>query len=264
MSDPQQHGSPALARPPRTRPGHRPPPPRFEDPAELTEPAVPARRAPVPVEHAPAPPVSAPAAPRMIRARAPETAQPRRRSPDRPATTSTIGAPVLTTLPPPFTVRLSQFLWVLSLLVGAVAVVYLFAIRTEQTPLIVDVVKGVVTGRSDEAYRTTADILYWSVFGIALTLLLVQVVLLVSFSTRKPRARWWQLATVAGQVLLYLLSAELVSVGQHGPILRQVLLAQWGIALLALLFSTFRNALQWTARRHDVRRVASSGDGAEF
>jgi hypothetical protein len=234
----------------------KPAPPTFEDPPSPP----PARRTPA---APPVPVTAAPRAPSVIQARTPEVARPRRRSPERPPTTSPHGAPVLTRLPPPFTVRLSQFVWVLSLLVGAVGVVYLFAIRSEQTPLIVEVVRGVVAGRSDEAYRTAADIIYWSVFGVSLGLLLIQVVLLVSFANRKPHVRWWQLATVAGQVLLFLLSSELIVVGEHGPVLRQVLLAQWGLALLALLFSTFRNALNWTARRHDVRR-ASSGDGAEF
>jgi hypothetical protein len=166
---------------------------------------------------------------------------------------------VLTKLPPPFTVRLSQFLWVLSLLTGGVAVVYLFVIREDQVPLITDVVKGVAEGRSEETYTAAADILFWSVFAVAVTLLLIQIVLLVSFSNRKPNARWWQLATVAGQIGLFLLSSEFFATGEHGPVLRQVLLLQWSLALLALLFSSFRGALQWTARKYDVRR-AGEGD----
>jgi hypothetical protein len=160
-------------------------------------------------------------------------------------------------------VRVSQFLWVMSLLAGGIAVVYLFVIREDQLPFIADVVRGVAEGRSDETYDAAADIIYWSVFGIAVGLLLWQIVLLVSFSNRKPHVRWWQLATVILQILLFLLSLEVVAVGDNGPLVRQVLLAQWGLALVALLFSTFRGALQWTARRHDVRRAGADG-GGEF
>jgi hypothetical protein len=167
---------------------------------------------------------------------------------------------VLTKRPPPFSVRLSQFLWVLSLLTGGVAVVYLFVIREDQLPIIADVARAVEEGRSEETYTAAADIIFWLVFGTALALLLVQIVLLVSFTNRKPHVRWWQLATVAGQILLFLLSAEIFTTGEHAPVLRQVLLAQWALALLALLFSTFHGALQWTARKYDVRR-AGSDDG---
>jgi hypothetical protein len=189
--------------------------------------------------------------------------RPRREAPARPPTANPNAAPVLTKVPPPFTVRVSQFLWVMSLLAGAIAIVYLFVIREDEVPLIADMVRGVAEGRSDETYTAAADIVYWSIFGAAVALLLVQIVLLVSFSNRKPNARWWQLATVIGQILVFLLSFEFLGDGQHGPVLRQVLVAQWGLALLALLMSSFRNALQWTARRHDVRR-AGGGEGPEF
>lgn len=182
---------------------------------------------------------------------------PRREAPERPPTASPNAAPVLTKFPPPFSVRISQFLWVMSLLAGGIAVVYLFVIREDQLPLIADAVRAVSDGRSDETYDAAADIIYWAVFGIAVALLLWQIILLVSFSNRKPHVRWWQLATVILQILLFLLSLEIIAVGDNGPLVRQVLLAQWGLALVALLFSAFRGALQWTARRHDVRRAGA-------
>jgi hypothetical protein len=188
---------------------------------------------------------------------------PKREAPERPPTASPNAAPVLTKLPPPFSLRISQFLWVMSLLAGGIAVVYLFVIREDQLPLIADVVRGVSEGRSDETYDAAADIIYWAVFGTAVALLLWQIVLLVSFSNRKPNVRWWQLATVILQILVFLLSLEIVAVGDNGPLVRQVLLAQWGLALVALLFSTFRGALHWTARRHDVRRAGGDA-GGEF
>ncbi len=221
-------------------------------------PQPPALRGPQP------PPYSPASAPRSAPDAAPQAAAPRREAPERPPLASPNKAPVLTKVPPPFTVRLSQFLWVLSLLAGAIAVVYVFVIREDQLPLISDAVRAVAEGRSDETYTTAADIIYWSIFGIAVGLTLIQVVLLVSFSNRKPNVRWWQLGTVIAQILLFLLSLEIVAVGENGPLIRQVLLAQWGLALLALLFGAFRNALQWTARKHDVRRAGGGDGGNEF
>jgi len=253
VSDPHDDNrSRALAGPGRANARKKPEPPTFLDPPPPPTGAAIGR---VPVAKVPASEVTPPPA-------APPRGgtPPRERSapPERPPTSSPNAAPVLAKLPPPFTVRLSQFLWVLSLLTGAIAVVYLFVIRKDQIPLLTEVVKGVVEGRSDETYTTAADIVYWCFFGTLLTLLLVQVVLMVSFSNRKPRVRWWQLATVIGQIGLFALSAEFFAEGPQGPVLRQVLLAEWALALLALLFSSFRSALQWTARRHDIRRAGES------
>lgn len=262
-----------LAQPGRAGGRRKPPPPTFEDPP----PERAAARRPVPPSAPPPPPGAQPIgrvpvarvpasevhpahpAPQESPQRGRGTPPPRREAPERPPTTSPNAAPVLTKLPPPFTVRVSQFLWVMSLLAGGIAVVYLFVIREDQVPLIADVVRTVAEGRSDETYTAAADIIFWSVFGLAVGLLLWQIVLLVSFSNRKPNVRWWQLATVAAQILLFLLSLEIIAVGDNGPLVRQVFLAQWGIALVALLFSTFRGALQWTARRHDIRRAGEDG-----
>lgn len=270
MPEREDDASRALAQPGRASARRKPPPPTFEDPPEAPAPPagyqaigrVPVRRVPASaLQRQPEGPPAPPAPPSDGGRRTPAPpAAPRREPPARPSTASPNAAPVLTKRPPPFTVRLSQFLWVLSLLTGGIAVVYLFVIREDQVPLIADVVRGVAEGRSDETYTAAADIIFWIVFGTALTLLLIQVVLLVSFTNRRPNIRWWQLATVMAQVLLFLLSLEFFAAGEHGPALRQVLLAQWALALLALLFSTFHNALQWTARKYDVRRAGADGD----
>lgn len=157
--------------------------------------------------------------------------------------------------------RFSQLLWILSFIVGGFVVVYFFIIRKTELPLIADLVRGVVEGRSDEAYDTAADIIFWSVFGVMVALLLVQIVLLVSFMGRRPGVRWWQLATFIVQVVLMLLSLELISGGTDGDFLRQLIMVQLVLILLALLISTLPAALAWTARGVDIRRgpIGTSG-----
>ena len=264
MTDAEDDRSRALAQPGRASARPKPPPPTFEDPPPTRAAVgrVPVARVPASEVRSPAPPPP-PRAPGAAPRAAGAAPRERREAPERPPTANPNTAPVLTKLPAPFTVRLSQFFWVMSLLAGAISVVYLFVIREDEVKLIADFARSVVEGRSDEVYATAADILFWAVFGTALTLLLIQIVLLVSFSNRKPNVRWWQLATVAGQILLFLLSFEFFASGEYGPALRQMLLAQWALALLALLISTFQGALRWTARRHDIRR-AGGGEGGEF
>ncbi|MFD4420535.1 hypothetical protein ACFWN7_03395 [Agromyces sp. NPDC058484] len=174
--------------------------------------------------------------------------------PERPPVANPNAAPVLVKLTPPFSVRMSQFCWILSFAVGGFTAVYFFLIRQDQLPLIADVVRGVSEGRSDETYETAADIVFWVVFGLLVAVLLTQITLLVSFMSRRPNIRWWQLGTLVVQLAVLLLSLELVAIGEQGRQLRLLLAAECGLVLLALLWSVLPGAMAWTARQHDIRR----------
>lgn len=174
--------------------------------------------------------------------------------PQRPRLRSDNEPPVLVKEPPPFAVRLCQLLWVLSFVVGGVAVVYLFVVRTDHLPSITDAIKVVDGSRPDDTYAMAADIVYWFTFGFMVALLLAQITQLVSFMSRKPGVRWWQLATLITQAGLYALALEVVGDGEQGEQLRRLMLLQCGLVALALLAGSVRPALSWTARRHDIRR----------
>lgn len=173
-------------------------------------------------------------------------------------------APVLVKVPPPFSVRLSQFLWILSFTVGAFTVVYFFVVREDLLPLIADRTRQVAEGREDATYESAADIVFWVVFALMVCVLLIQVTLMVSFMSRRPHVRWWQLATLGLQVLLLLLSPEWVALGQRGEPIPALLAAQAALVLLALLSSTMPKAIAWTVRRHDVRRGPEAPAGSDF
>lgn len=174
--------------------------------------------------------------------------------PPRPSLKSPNQPPVVIKQPPPFSVRLTQLLWVLSVLAGLMAIAYLVAVREDQLPLISEAVREVDGSRVDSTYARAADVVYWAAFAVMVTLLLVQITLLVSFMNRRRGVRWWQFGTFVAQLLLFALVAELIARGDNGISLRQLMIAQVGLALLALLTSTFPGAVAWSARQHDVRR----------
>lgn len=174
--------------------------------------------------------------------------------PQRPTLRSDNEPPVLVKEPPPFAVRLSQLLWVLSFVAGGIGVVYLFVVRTDHLPAIAEAIRAVDGSRPEATYTTAADIVFWSTFGVMVALLLVQITHLVAFMSRKPGTRWWQLGTLIAQVGLYALALEMVGDGEQGEQIRRLMVLQVGLVTLALLVGTFRSALNWTARRHDVRR----------
>lgn len=173
-------------------------------------------------------------------------------------------APVLVKLTPPFSVRVSQLLWILSFAVGAFTIVYYFVIRTDLLPLIAKVAATVTEGRSEETYDVAADIIYWTVFAFMVTVLFTQITLLVSFMARRPQIRWWQLVTLAVQAILLLLSPEWVALGSQGAPLPTLLAAQGALVLLALLLSILPRAIRWSARQHDVRRGPQGPGGPGF
>ncbi|GAA5038168.1 hypothetical protein ACFQRL_01330 [Microbacterium fluvii] len=175
-------------------------------------------------------------------------------APERPPMADKAAAPVLVKLPPPFTVRLAQFWWVLSITVGIAAIVYLFIIRVMQLPDIAAAVEKVDGSRAEATYETTADIVFWSVFAALVAVALTQIALLVAFSNRRPKVRWWQLFTVMVLTVVLLLGRELVMMGDRGKPLELLLLSQLALSVLALLCSVLPPALRWSARRHDVRR----------
>lgn len=189
---------------------------------------------------------------------------PKREAPTRPPVRGASAAPVLVKVPPPFSVRLSQFLWIISFAVGGFTAVYFFIIRQDLLPLIADVAKGVTDGRDDATYKTAADIIFWIVFAAILSVLLIQIVLMVSFMSRRPGTRWWQLATFVVQALVVLLSPEWVALGQRGQPIPALLAAQAALVLLGLLASILPRAIAWTARQHDVRRGPEAPTSTDF
>lgn len=171
---------------------------------------------------------------------------------------------MLVKLTPPFSVRMSQLFWILSFAIGGFTIVFYFIIRQELLPLVSERVRRVVEGRSDETYDAAADIVFWIVFGAMVAILLIQITLLVSFMSRRPKIRWWQLATFGLQLVLLMLSTEWVAIGERRESLLLLLAAQTGFVLLALLSAVMPKAMAWTARQHDIRRghegVVGGGD----
>ena len=131
-------------------------------------------------------------------------------------------------------------------------------------PVITEAIRTVDGSRTDEIYTSAGDIVFWAVFGTMVALLLAQITQLVAFMSRKPGTRWWQLATLIAQAGLYALALEVVGDGEQGEQVRRLMLLQCGLVLLALLAGSFRSALAWTARRHDVRRGLIGGGGGDL
>ncbi|NLA28155.1 MAG: hypothetical protein GX875_00645 [Propionibacterium sp.] len=183
--------------------------------------------------------------------------------PERPSVLSPNSAPVLVKLPPPFSARACQLMWIVSFILAVIAIVFFFVVREDQLPFIVETIQGVEPDRPDETYDKAADIIYWSVFAAMIALVLAQVTLLVSFMNRKPGVRWWQFFTLLLQALFFGLGRELVTGGDHGEQLQQLLAGQLIAVILALLLSNLPSALAWSARRHDVRKIFPGSGGPE-
>lgn len=190
--------------------------------------------------------------------------EPQRPAPERPAVAKASTAPVLVKATPPFTVRATEFFWILSFALGAFIIVYLFILRLELLPLISSAAHKVEGARNSETYATAADIIFWTTFGIWVACLFTQLTLLVSFMSRKPRVRWWQFATLLLQLLVMVLASDLVAVGSRGRLLAPLMLGQCALVAVALLFSILPPAMAWSARRYDVNQGPTGPTGGDF
>ncbi|MET0295799.1 MAG: hypothetical protein ABW024_00245 [Microbacterium sp.] len=185
-------------------------------------------------------------------------------APARPTLIGKPAAPVIVKVPPPLVVRFSQVFWLLSLVAGAVAVVYMVVIRQGQLPEIEALVRAVDATRADATYTTAADIIFWAVFTPVVAIVLVQIALQVSFANRRPNVRWWLFGSLLFQGGVVLIAREFVAFGERGLPLERILQIQLGLAVIGLLFGLLPPALRWTARQHDVRSdapVAPASDG---
>lgn len=165
---------------------------------------------------------------------------------------------------PPFTVRASEFFWILAFAMALFNIVYLFIIRKDLLPLISKAAEKIDKSRSTETYSTAADIVFWTVFGLLVAVLLLQITMLVSFMSRKPHVRWWQLVSLLLLLLATGISSSIIALGPQGKILEPLLLGQCALVLLALFFSILPPAMKWSARRHDIRRGPEQPAGGDF
>lgn len=198
--------------------------------------------------------------------RSPGTADPEpgHEAPARPSLISDNAAPVLVKMVAPFSVRLSQFLWVASFAVGGFTLVYYFVIREDLLPLIAEVARRVSPDRPDAIYASASDIVFWTIFAVLVGTVLLQITFLVSFMSRRPRIRWWQLATLVLLAAVVALAPEWVALGEPGEPIQPLLAAQTTVGLIALLTGVLPGALRWSARRHDIRRGREITGGADF
>ncbi|GAA2986898.1 hypothetical protein JOD63_002208 [Microbacterium terrae] len=187
-----------------------------------------------------------------------------REAPPRPATAGKEAPPVIVKRPPPASAALALVCWVLSLMAGAAAAVYLFVIRVPQLDEITAYVAGIAPDRAEATHETTAEILFWCLFGGLVAVVLAQIVFVVSFTNRRPGARWYLFGSTVLLAVLYFLGREMVTRGDRGEPVELLLVAQMALLALGLLLSVLPGALKWTARGHDVRRGAGAGAGAEI
>jgi len=177
-----------------------------------------------------------------------------RTAPERPPLVKASSAPVVDNRPPPILARLSQIAWVGSIGFTGFMIVYMFIIRETQLPLLAALIRGIDDSRADETYDTATDIIFWTLFGTLVVLVVVQIIMLMSMMNRRPGARWWQTSSLALQTVAVGAVAEFLGEGERGQLLGQAGPVALGLGVAGLLISLLPPVLRWSAARIDVRR----------
>lgn len=187
-----------------------------------------------------------------------------RAQPERPSLTTPNSAPVVANVPPPLSSRLAEALWLFGLAAGAVAAGYFFITRSDELVHIRKRVEIVDPERAAETIDSTADIVFWSLFGTLVALVLIQIWAAVAFANRRAGARAWLCGTLAAFAGLCVVALEFTRPGEAGMPLRMFALAYAGLLTLALLVSLLPASRAWTRRRFDVRHGPASSGGADL
>ena len=175
-------------------------------------------------------------------------------APERPPVVKVSSAPVVDHRPPPFLARLSQILWVFGIGLTAFTIVYMFIIRESQLELLIDLIRAIDDTRADETYATTADIIYWSLFGVLVLVVVMQLVMVMSMMNRRPGARWWLFGLLVVQTVVIGAIGQFLGGGERGELLQQVGTPTLALGGVGLLISLLPPVLRWSAARVDVRR----------
>ena len=187
-----------------------------------------------------------------------------RARPERPSLETSNHAPVVARVPPPLATRLAEALWISGLAAGALTAAYFFITRDDELSHIRDRVLAVDPDRATETLESTADIIFWSLFGVVLALVLIQLWAAVAFANRRPRARAWLGGTLVALGVVCVIGLEFLRRDDAALPLRVLVLAYVGLLTLALLVSLVPSSRRWTRRRVDVRRGPATTGGADL
>ncbi|AUI50188.1 hypothetical protein [Arthrobacter crystallopoietes] len=173
--------------------------------------------------------------------------------PPRPQLSDRTPPPIGQALPPTGMVKAARSLWLLSFLLGAVAIAFAYLSRDHRLERLREIVAEVDPAQDEATVDAVAALVHWGSLGALALIIVVEALLLRGLMRRRGGIRWVQLVVLlihGGAAVLT--DAFLVAPGEGEMYLRWMLVAQLVLASAALLVSLLPGADAWFRAKHET------------
>lgn len=163
-------------------------------------------------------------------------------------------APIPRRTVPTRTVTVARCLWLLSYLLGVVAVAFTYLSRNAQLERLRTLSSELRPGETAETLDSVAAVVFWSMLGALVLIIVVEALLLAVMMRQRGGARWALLAVLVIHGAVWAL-ADAVLIGPGAPelYLRLLLLAQLVTACAGWVVSLLPGARAWFRSQPRVR-----------
>jgi hypothetical protein len=166
--------------------------------------------------------------------------------PERPPMSNRSPAPICRRTPPTTTVSAARSLWILSFLLGLVTVAFTYLSRDGQLDRLRMLSTELRPGQTAETLGSVAALVFWSILGALVLVIIVEALLLGIMMRQRGGARWALLAVLVIHGALWVLAdAVLIAHEESELYLRLLLVAQLITACVAWVVSLLPGAAAW-------------------
>jgi hypothetical protein len=145
-------------------------------------------------------------------------------------------------------VTAARSLWVISFVVGFLAVGLAFLTRGTLMDELQDLIRGLMPDESDGTLERAATVAFWASLGGLVLVIIIEALLLRLLMIRRRGARWSLLLFLFVHAAIAVAADAFLSVGDVGMFVRLLLAAQLLLAGIAAVLALLPGAGRWLRR----------------
>lgn len=173
-------------------------------------------------------------------------------APPRPGWSTRSAPPIgkLAPEPPPGIMRLAQFFWVVSFLVGTSCIFIVYLVRDRQLEWLRELVREMSLNIEPESLDSVTGLVFWVSLGAVSLVILIEVVFVSVLMLARNWARWALVVVLLLHLgVAVLAGALLIPPGDTGTYVLAFLAVEFGLALAGVVLSFLPRASAWIKSR---------------
>jgi hypothetical protein len=168
--------------------------------------------------------------------------------PPRPPISSASPAPIKAPTPPPGAITASRSLWIISFVLGFLAIGVAFLARTTQVDELQELIRDLMPDESDSTLERAALIAYWTCIGLLVIVIVVEALLLRLVMNRRRGVRWAMVLFLFAHAAIAVAVDAFLALGDTGLYVRLLLAAQLLLAGIAAIVALLPGVGRWLHR----------------